>query len=279
MPESIQQQILENQPRLGLDTRFTFRCSPDRECFNRCCSDVTILLSPYDVLRLKRALHMDSSEFLEKHTLVARSRERQVPVVLLRMTEETRQCPFVGEAGCSVYPHRPWACRMYPLGMAEPKEPDAAAQRFYFLVTETICQGHRGPDQHSIREWITEQEIEAFDQMQGPFLALLAHPGWDSPESTTAAKLDMYLTALYDLDRFRRFVFESRFLELFEVEESRIQAIAEDDEELLEFAIDWLAFSLFHEKTMRLRKPASASQPASGISAPTEQPGGEYAQS
>ncbi|MFP5207133.1 MAG: YkgJ family cysteine cluster protein [Acidobacteriota bacterium] len=277
MPESIQQEILEKRPRLGLDARFTFRCGPDRECFNRCCSDVSILLSPYDVLRLKRALHLDSSEFLEKHALVMRSRERQVPVVLLRMNEETRDCPFVGESGCSVYPHRPWACRMYPLGMAEPKEPEAAAQRFYFLVTEAICQGHRGPDEHSVRDWIGEQEIEAFDQMQGPFLALLSHPGWDAPESRTQAKLDMYLMALYDLDRFRRFVFDTRFLALLEVEESRMQAIAEDDEELLEFAIDWLAFSLFHEKTMRLRKPVPP-QAGAAIETRSHSPGDDYGQ-
>ena len=280
MPESIQQEILERSPRLGLDTRFCFRCGPDRECFNRCCSDVSILLSPYDVLRLKKAQHMDSSEFLEKHTIVMRSRDRQVPVVLLRMSDETRKCPFVSESGCSVYPHRPWACRMYPLGMAEPKDADAAAHRFYFLVTEEICQGHRGPDEHSVREWISQQEIDAFDQMQGPYLALLSHKGWEAPDAITPPKLDMYLMALYDLDRFRRFVFETRFLELFEVEEARMQAIAEDDEELLEFAIDWLAFSLFHEKTMRLRKPAPE-VPEAGPATETQNKlfGGEYAQS
>jgi Fe-S-cluster containining protein len=280
MPDSLQQQILEDSPRLGLDTRFSFRCGPDRECFNRCCADVSILLSPYDVLRLKNALPMDSSAFLEKHAMVMRSRERQVPVVLLRMDEATRKCPFVGASGCRVYAHRPWACRMYPLGMAEPQGEAAAAHRFYFLVKEEICQGHRAAEEHSVREWIGGQHIDAFDQMQTPYLALLSHPGWEAPEAITAPKLDMFLMALYDLDRFRRFVFESRFLELFEVEESRIQAIAEDDEELLEFAIDWLAFSLFHEKSMRLRNPASAA-PQAGLPSYDHNPasGGDDAQS
>ncbi len=60
--------------------------------------------------------------------------------------------------------------------------------------------------------------------------------------------------ACYDLDRFRRFIFESRFLELFEVDEARVEALRRDDEELLEFALQWLRFSLFQEKTMKIRQ-------------------------
>jgi Fe-S-cluster containining protein len=252
------QGILENSPRMDLDTPFHFRCGADRECFNRCCSDVAILLSPYDVLRLKRALHMDSSEFLEKYTLPMRSKDKHIPTVFLRMEKEGNKCPFVAESGCQVYAHRPWACRMYPLGMAEPKGPDAASQRFYFLVKEQLCHGHEAGDNHSVREWIEQQQLDAFDQMQAPFLALMAHPGWEKPELLNPEKLAMLFMALYDLDRFRRFVFDSRFLELFDVDETRIEAMAQDDEELLEFAFDWLAFSLFQEKRMKLRKPVAA---------------------
>lgn len=252
--ELTEQGILQNSARMNLDTRFNFHCGPDMKCFNRCCSDVAILLSPYDVLRLKNGLHMDSSEFLEKFTLTMSSRDKKVPVVLLRMDEQTRKCPFVAESGCSVYGYRPWACRMYPLGMAEPKGPNAAANRFYFLVEEQLCQGHRADNQHSVREWIDCQGLDPFDQMQTSFLELMSHPGWEKPELLSQEKLGMYFMSLYDLDRFRRFISETRFLELFEVDEARIEAIATDDEELLEFAIDWLAFSLFHEKRMKLRE-------------------------
>ena len=253
-----EQAILQNSPRMDLNTRFSFRCGPAMDCFNRCCSDVAILLSPYDVLRLKNALRMDSSEFLGKYTLTMRSQDRHIPAVFLRMNEEMRKCPFVAESGCQVYPHRPWACRMYPLGMAEPKGPNAAAQRLYFLVKEEICHGHgAGKDKdQSVREWIEQQRLDPYDEMQVPFLALMSHPGWDNPENNlTEQKLAMYYMALYDLDRFRRFVSETRFLELFDVDEARIEAITEDDEELLEFAFDWLAFSLFQERRMKLRKP------------------------
>jgi Fe-S-cluster containining protein len=254
MPELTEQGILEDSARMGLDTTFKFCCGQGMECFNRCCGDVAILLSPYDVLRLKNGLRMDSSEFLGKYTLVMRSRDKHIPAVFLRMDEETRRCPFVTTSGCSVYNHRPWACRMYPLGMAEPKGPNAAANRFYFLVKEELCQGHKEDREHSVREWIDEQKLDSYDRMQAPFLELMSHSGWEGPEPLSQQKLDMCFMALYDMDRFRRFVSDTRFLDLFEVDEDRIGAIATDDEELLEFAIDWLAFSLFHEKRMKLRE-------------------------
>ena len=38
------------------------------------------------------------------------------------------------------------------------------------------------------------------------------------------------------------------------MDESRVEALRHDDEELLEFALQWLRFSLFREKTMKIRR-------------------------
>jgi len=261
--EAAEKKILEDSPRLGLDDRFTFQCDRHLDCFTKCCHDVSILLTPYDVLRMKRALRIDSSEFLERYTFVMQSKDRKLPAIFLRMNPDGQTCPFVSEQGCGVYAHRPWACRMYPLGMAEPKDPQAAAQRFYFLVHEDLCHGHGVGKNCSVREWIDNQGIEPFDLNQASFREFMGHPGWDKPELLTPDKLAMYYMAAYDLDRFRRFVFDTRFLELFEVDEARVEALRTDDEELLEFAIDWLAFSLFQEKKrMRLTKSAKLGQVA-----------------
>ena len=70
----------------------------------------------------------------------------------------------------------------------------------------------------------------------------------------TPPQVEMFYMACYDLDRFRRFVFETSFLRLFDVDEARVEALLHDDEELLEFALQWLRFSLFQEKTMKLRR-------------------------
>ena len=212
------------------------------------------MLTPYDILRLKKALRMDSTEFLEKHTLPLFGPQQKFPLTILRMDPETKKCPFVTEQGCKVYADRPWACRMYPLGVAKPKNPTPADQPFYFVLHEELCHGHGQGKTRSVREWIAEQGIEEYEMMGASFQELVLHDFWNREPALTPQQAEMFYMACYDLDRFRRFVFESRFLELFEIDEARVEALRSDDEELLEFALLWLRFSLFGERTMKIRR-------------------------
>ena len=63
----------------------------------------------------------------------------------------------------------------------------------------------------------------------------------------------MFHTGCYDLDRFRRFVLESSFLERFELDDELVDEIRSDDEALLRFAFRWLRFALFAEPTLKAR--------------------------
>ena len=255
-----QETILRDYPRLGLDDTLQFRCDRGMDCFTKCCRDVSIVLTPYDVLRMKRALHMDSTDFLNQYTLIAHTQEQKLPLVFLRMNPDDKRCPFVTEEGCSVYAHRPWACRMYPLGLAEPKNPNPNEHGFYFVIREDLCHGHGKGTECSLRKWIAGQGLEEFEMMGASFRQLMLNEFWQKGEALSDEKAAMYVTAAYDLDRFRRFVFETRFLDLFDVDEARVEAVRTDDEELLEFAMEWLRFSLFNEKTMRLKRPARAGE-------------------
>ncbi len=248
-----QETILRDCARMTPDDCFTFDCDRSLDCFTHCCRDVAIVLTPYDVLRLKRALGIDSSEFLDNYTLSPFSKEQKIPAVILRMDPKTKSCPFVTDQGCSVYADRPWACRMYPLGVAEPKNPSPADRAFHFLVREDICHGHGQGQNHTVRQWLADQGIEEYEMTGASFRDLMLHDFWDKEEALTPPKMDMYYMACFDLDRFRRFVFETRFLGLFVVDEARVEALRTDDEELLEFGILWLRFSLFGEKTMKFR--------------------------
>jgi len=246
------QTILSECPRLALDDGFTFRCGPDLDCFGKCCHDVNIVLTPYDVLRLKLALHMDSSEFLEKHTM--RVEGEKFPIVILRMESADKTCPFVSTRGCGVYADRPWACRMYPLGAAEPKNPTPNDKAFHFVLREDLCHGHGLGREMRVREWIADQGAEAYEMMSGGFKELTLHGFWDGDHPMSAAQADMFYMACYDLDRFRRFVFETRFLERIEVDEARVEALCNDDEELHEFAMQWLRFAIFGDRSMKVRR-------------------------
>jgi hypothetical protein len=214
---------------------------------------------------MKRALGLDSSEFLQQYTLSPFTREQKIPAVLLKMDPETKKCPFVTADGCRIYAHRPWGCRMYPLGLAEPDRPTAVDRPFHFLLREDLCHGHGQGATQTVRQWLAGQGIEEYDMMGASFKEFMLDHCWNRQEALPPDQIDMYYMACYDLDRFRRFVFESRFLELFEIDETRLQAIRTNDEELLEFAIQWLRFSLFHQGTMKLRKSVLAARRQAGV--------------
>jgi hypothetical protein len=58
----------------------------------------------------------------------------------------------------------------------------------------------------------------------------------------------------YNIDKFRKFVFESKFLELFEVDPATLDRIKSDDQELLKFGFKWLKFGLLGERTMKVKE-------------------------
>ncbi len=267
--ELTQEAILRDCARMGPDDRFTFECGQHLDCFTRCCADVAIVLAPYDVLRLKRSLGIDSSEFLRRYTISPFTKDQKIPAVLLKMDPQTGACPFVTPAGCSVYANRPWACRMYPLGVAEPRNATPDNRPFHFLVREDLCHGHGAGLDCSVREWIASQNIDEYDAGNASFKALMLDEAWDNDQVLKPEQMDMYYMACYDLDRFRRFVFETRLLEVFEVDEARVEAMRMDDEELLDFGIQWLRFSLFRQRTMKIKPSAliAAQQRAAARSA------------
>ncbi len=254
---SVAQEIPPELRTLGSEDIFNFRCAKGLDCFTLCCRDISIVLTPYDVLRMKRALGLDSSAFLKKYTVAMSTRDRNLPVIILKMEGAERKCPFVSLSGCTIYPNRPWACRMYPLGLAESRTADTAA-KFYFLLNEEFCHGHGKGKTCQLREWQAQQGLEEYDLLETPFRELMLHTSWEKAGTLTPEKMGMYFMACYDLDNFRRFVLESSFLRRFEMDETRIEAIRTDDEELLEFAVEWLRFALFGERTMKVRRDVSA---------------------
>jgi Fe-S-cluster containining protein len=247
------EKIVRDIPRLTRNDRFTFHCDKSIGCFTCCCRDVTIVLTPYDVIRMKQGLRINSAEFLEKYTLSPFGKDQKIPAVILKMDPETKRCPFVSDDGCGVYANRPWACRMYPLGLAEPDVPTPTDQAFHFLIREDICKGHDTRQELTVSEWITAQGLEEYDAWGAPFKELMLHPFWNSEDLLTPEQTEMYYMACYDIDRFRRFIFQTRFLKIFDVDEDRVEAFRRDDFELSDFAMQWLKFSLFHEESLKIR--------------------------
>lgn len=255
--EKLQEKILENNERLEENSEFEFSCQPGVSCFNKCCGDVNIFLSPYDVFRMKKRLGMTSGEFLQKHTILLAHKELKTPVVILKMNhDEDKTCPCLTDKGCGIYSDRPWPCRMYPVGMAARRDtPDGfRGERFYFLLKEEGCRGfEESPKKWTIREWMDNQQVDEWDFWGEAYKELAVHEFFEKGGTLTAKQMHMFFTACYDLDKFREFVFGSTLLHRFDVDADFVDDMQRDEEALLRFAFLWLRFSLFGEKTMKVR--------------------------
>ncbi len=260
--DRLKESILKESERLTDQATLKFGCHPGVTCFNKCCSDVNLFLTPYDILRLRNSLGINSEKFLDRHTIMPIDKNQNHPVVLLKMLDdEDLSCPFLDlKKGCTVYEDRPWACRMFPVGKASPKE--EKAMPFYFFMREDICEGWKEETSWSIRGWIKDQGVEPYDKMGELFKQVSLHDFFGKGGKLTPPQMEMFHMVSYNLDKFRRFVFESSFLDRVEIDPERIEKMKKDDEEMLLFGFEWLRFSLFREPIMKVSEGTKPDSPA-----------------
>ncbi len=252
---AFKESVLKNAPRLKIDDEFQFACRPGISCFNQCCADVNIFLTPYDIVRMKGRLGISSTEFLDTYAVIPFTKEQRLPVVVLKMREDqAKRCPFVTEQGCGIYEDRPWACRMYPLGLAAPGDYEPGEEAFFFLIEEEGCKGFEESQTQTISAWIEQQGITQYNEMGEHFKRLTCHPKLQGDVDLGLAQMDMLHMACYDLDRFRRFVFDSSLLEKIDMSGERAEAMRTDDVELMKFALEWLRFSICREPVLKIKE-------------------------
>jgi len=244
--------------KLSLDSPLQFDCHPGVSCFTACCHNIQIVLTPYDILILRKRLNIPAHEFLVQYTDPTYLEKTDMPGVQIKLTEEKNACPFVTPEGCSVYEDRPTACRYYPVGMAdfhEGGEEGIREDKFYFLVKESHCKGFEEKKQWTIGEWRADQGVDQRDDMNKEWLRLvMRRKSFGHQANLSEAAQRMFFMASTDLDHFRRFVFESSFLESYEVDEETVAKIKEDDIALMLFSFQYLANTLFGAEGMKLRK-------------------------
>jgi Fe-S-cluster containining protein len=246
---------LADRRQLGEGETFCFSCSPEVACFTKCCADINIMLTPVDVLRLARRLELTTTEFLDRHAHIPVTKALQLPVVMLRMGDDAeKRCSFVGDTGCMVYEDRPWACRMYPVGMGlPPARAGVEPEPVYFLFEDDYCQGHQQGRSWTVADWRRDQQVEQRESLEAGFREIVSHPWFIGGRQLDAKRMEMFFTASYDLDKFRAFVFESTFLERFELEADLVEELREDDAALMRFGFRWLRFALFGEPNIKVR--------------------------
>lgn len=241
---------------------FRFLCHKDIACFTKCCAGLKLVLTPYDILRAKNRLKISSREFLDRYTDTSLDPGMRFPKVHLKMREDKdKTCPFVTTEGCTIYEDRPGACRIYPVGRASLKvQPKMSTKEKFFMVQEEHCLGFQENREWTIEEWLAGEGLDEYNAMNDKWLEILTSPLSLGPEKDARRKLQMFYMASYNLDTFRDFIFKSGFFLRFEVDSDLREALFDDDAALLLFALDWLKFSLFGQKTIEVKQTLSSTR-------------------
>jgi len=232
---------------------FRFECRPGIGCFTRCCRDINIFLSPYDIIRMKNALNVSSTEFLKKYTLTLIG-DTGLPMVVLKMADnEEKACPFLTDQGCTIYEDRPWACRIYPLQPESTKLTEKSQKQYYSVMDVPFCMGLKSDKSATVNEWIESQGIGIYREMEAFFKQIMTSQNLFATKITNPKIQDMFYMACYDLDRFKRFVFESSFLKVYQVEAETIEKARSDDVALYRLAMEWLEHGLIERQGLKIR--------------------------
>ena len=248
--------------QLTLDDKFQFRCHKGIACFNKCCENIDIMLTPYDVLRLKNRLGMTAREFIDEYTTDFAMDGHGMPGLKLRTRDDSAACINLTSEGCGVYSDRPAACRYYALGLVSMRRKDSPVEEDgYFVVREKHCLGHNEPVVQTVRDYRHEQGVDEYDDINREWRQIILKKRSAGPTigKPSQRSFELFFLASYDIDGFRDFVASAGFDEVFDLEPAFKQELMQDGVKLLKFGFRLLKQTLFGEKTIPL-KPDAAHQ-------------------
>ena len=120
-------------------------------------------------------------------------------------------------------------------------------------MEEKGCQGFAETTTQNVGEWISGQGITEYDEWGEMYRQLAVDDYLTTDKELIPQQMQMFFMGTYELDTFRRFIFNSSFLDRFEVSEEEQERLKTDDEALLEFGFRFLRFSLFGKPTMTIK--------------------------
>jgi Fe-S-cluster containining protein len=237
------------------DHTIQFSCHRGVSCWNACCSNIDISLTPYDILRMKRHLGISSTEFLRDYTFPYELEKDGIAGVKLKPADGATHCRFMREEGCGIYADRPTACRYYPIALLSMRRQDEYVDRnSYAIVNEAHCKGHQEPRTLTIQAYREEQGLEEYDELARGWrqLVLKKKSSGATIGKPSLKSRQLFFMACYDIDTFRAFVSSDAFSQLFVLGAEEREMLLQDDVELLQFSFRFLKQVLFGEKSIDL---------------------------
>ncbi len=241
------------------NSTFAFACHQGLSCFTECCRMLELALSPYDMLRLRRGTGLTSAQLLERYLIIEQDPGEPFPRLYLSMVDDGRaSCAFVTPNGCSVYQHRPGACRTFPLGRGVGRCGKTLSEQFV-LIPEPFCKGFGTDHRHTPHQYISDQEATEYNRYNDRVTQILQHDAIRAGFNPSQGDVDSFLLLLYDLDTLRLRLRQGRFPDAGPT--MREVGKQGSDEELLDAALDLLPRLIFPQRGAPCRQPERAKLP------------------
>ncbi len=229
-----------------LEDEFSFNCYKGISCFNKCCYDVKLVLSPYDFLRLRKSLSLEVEEFIKKYGELYLGEVTQLPVISINIDPYTFACAFLKEEGCTVYKERPSSCRLYPLARFITRNDKGERQEIYKIIRETHCKGHYENRIIKIKDYLKEQELFPYLFFNDLWGEVIIKRQKFANIPLTGDILDLIFLMVYDLPNFKEKLEKNFFLEDFFLEEDDKNS----EEKLLEKSLIYIRDKLLTEENL-----------------------------
>jgi len=205
---------------------------------------------------MKNRLGLSSEEFLTLYTTPQLLEKTDLPVVTLKLLDDDlSSCAFVRDDGCIIYQDRPTTCRYYPLGVASLSHKEEVDEEgFYFFVNEPHCLGFEEEHQWTVKEWRKDQGVDIHDEINSDWTDLVVRKRSFPPDiKLNEESKKMFFLVSYNVDKFREFVFNSTFLERYDIDDDTLEKIKGDELELMAFGMKWLKWLFFKQGDFKMK--------------------------
>lgn len=146
---------LEGVKVVDLDDTIKFNC---KRCGKCCCNRSDIIINPFDVYKIAKALNISAKDVIENYTEVYAGSNSGLPIVVIK-DDERGMCPFLkfsiteGLFGCSINDSKPGACIMHPIGVMRSKNIDTGEKEVNFIEVPS-CSEHGEDVEIKVRDFI-----------------------------------------------------------------------------------------------------------------------------
>lgn len=183
---------ITNFRNVNKEDSFAFHCT----CCGACCRHrEDILLSAYDIVRMRKHLKMTLREFTDKYCHLYVGSDSRLPVVRIRPIGKNSICPFLYRGKCSVQRSKPTVCTLFPLA----RTVDPTTMEIQYCLQEVDC-GTRN-DVHKVGKWLEEgfdADAEECFLLWSQMLHTMGEFLRNNQSLWTDAVYDLAFTALYD---------------------------------------------------------------------------------